>query len=281
MFRISTKITSFLLSIIALGPVLSVNFALAGAWQADAYTKLRLISMQDKRDNKITLGLHILLAPGWKTYWRAPGEAGAPPIFDWSGSENVAEVKVLWPAPKRFSAFGYDSYGYEKEIVWPVQLTPKDADAPMRAVLAVNYLICKNVCIPKTAALSLDAPDILATDEDASLIKYFAKRVPKSGADAPFRFSHVSVSGKPGEQTLTVKAVTTINFIEPDLMVESVTDFGFGRPQITIAEDRHEAILRLPIIDITGKNRSVVGERLKLTMVQGSLSSEQDIAVSR
>ena len=41
--------------------------------------------------------LRITLAPGWKTYWRAPGEAGIPPRFDWTGSDNLSAVTVHWP----------------------------------------------------------------------------------------------------------------------------------------------------------------------------------------
>ena len=57
-------------------------------------------------------GLSLQLAPDWKTYWRAPGEAGIPPLFDWSGSTNVQSVRVHWPSPVVFHLNGMQTIGY-------------------------------------------------------------------------------------------------------------------------------------------------------------------------
>jgi suppressor for copper-sensitivity B len=230
---------------------------------------------------QISLGLHVQLKPGWKTYWRNPGEAGAPPVFDWSGSENLADAEILWPAPKRFSAFGYDSFGYEKEIIWPIKLTAKDSGAPVLAKLKVDYLICKNICIPKTASLAIDASaDNGAGVENRTLIKYFSDLVPKTGPAAPFRISHIALSGAPGKQQLTVKAASTISFDQPDLMVESQSNFGFGRPVLTLSDDRKEVVLSVPVFDLFSKDRNLAGEQLRLTLVQGSLASEKDVVIA-
>src|SRR5690606_3324502 len=61
--------------------------------------RLRLVSgvAGTKGQDAVRIGLHVALAPGWKTYWRSPGEAGIPPSFDWSGSRNLAAATVLWP----------------------------------------------------------------------------------------------------------------------------------------------------------------------------------------
>jgi len=252
-----------------------------GAWQMDSHGQLRLISAQDDITGQISLGLHVQLKPGWKTYWRYPGEAGAPPLFDWSGSENLADAEILWPAPKRFSAFGYDSFGYEKEVIWPIKLTAKDNAVPVLARLKVDYLICKNICIPKTASLVLDATaDDGAGAENRTLIRHFAGLVPKSGAAAPFRFSHIALSGVPGKQLLVVKAVSTLTFDQPDLMIESKSNFGFGRPVLTLSDDRKEVVLSVPVFDLLDKDRGLAGEQLRLTLVQGSLASEQDVAIA-
>ncbi len=54
------------------------------------------------RDGIVQAGLEIVLHPRRKTYWRYPGDSGVPPRFNWSGSTNVADVSVLWPAPHAF-----------------------------------------------------------------------------------------------------------------------------------------------------------------------------------
>ena len=92
-------------------------------------------------------GLHLRLAPGWKTYWRAPGEAGIPPSFDWRGG-GIEAVTVKWPTPKTFHQSGMRSIGYEGEVVLPLLVRLKGAgkDARLRAVIDIG--LCKHVCLP-------------------------------------------------------------------------------------------------------------------------------------
>ncbi len=100
-------------------------------------------------------GLDIVLAPQWKTYWRAPGEAGIPPQFDWSGSQNVATVRVHWPSPQVFTLNGMQSIGYHDAVVLPLEVTPKDPAQPVALHLEMQLGVCKDICIP--AGMTLDA----------------------------------------------------------------------------------------------------------------------------
>ena len=77
-------------------------------------------------------GIAIQLQPGWKTYWRNPGDSGVPPRFDFSKSDNVEAVTVLWPAPKKFDdGAGGTSLGYKKQVVLPLRIVAKNADKPV------------------------------------------------------------------------------------------------------------------------------------------------------
>jgi DsbC/DsbD-like thiol-disulfide interchange protein len=101
-------------------------------------------------------GVEVQMPEGWKTYWRTPGDAGGvPPSFDWSKSENLAEATVLYPAPKRFSDKAGDTVGYKGTVVFPVRLTAKDPAKPIDLRLSLEYGVCKEICIPAEAALSL------------------------------------------------------------------------------------------------------------------------------
>src|SRR5208282_2413725 len=76
----------------------------ASAWDKDTHAAARLIAGSASKTSGATwlrAGVEIQLDPGWKTYWRAPGDSGVPPTLDFSGSENVKSVTVLWPAPQR------------------------------------------------------------------------------------------------------------------------------------------------------------------------------------
>jgi DsbC/DsbD-like thiol-disulfide interchange protein len=103
-------------------------------------------------------GLRLALQPGWKTYWRVPGEAGIPPAFDWSGSENVADLRVRWPRPLAFESFGMTTLGYAHEVVLPLEITPEDPAAPVRLRLDFAYGVCSDICLPEAARLALDLP---------------------------------------------------------------------------------------------------------------------------
>ena len=117
-------------------------------------------------------GVEVQMPEGWKTYWRTPGDAGGvPPSFDWSKSENLAAATVLYPAPKRFSDGAGDTVGYKGTVVFPVRLIAKDPAKPIDLRLSLEYGVCKEICIPAEAALSLavapdkgsEVPDELAT----------------------------------------------------------------------------------------------------------------------
>jgi DsbC/DsbD-like thiol-disulfide interchange protein len=104
-------------------------------------------------------GIEIKLADGWKTYWRMPGDAGGiPPSFDWTGSTNLAAATVLYPAPLRLKDPEGDSVGYKAGVVFPVEVTPKDAAQPIELRLALEYGICREICVPTEAKLALSIP---------------------------------------------------------------------------------------------------------------------------
>ncbi len=95
--------------------------------------------------------LDLRMAPGWKTYWRAPGEAGIPPTFDWSGSQNLANVVFHWPSPEVFDLNGLRSIGYHDRLVLPFEVTATDPAQPVTIRLKMDLGVCKDICLPATA----------------------------------------------------------------------------------------------------------------------------------
>ncbi len=92
--------------------------------------------------------LRLKLKDGWKTYWRAPGDAGIPPQFSWKGSGNIQDVAITWPAPSVIDQNGLRSIGYEDELVLPVEITPKNPSKPVRLRGQMDLGVCKDVCVP-------------------------------------------------------------------------------------------------------------------------------------
>ncbi|MBV8513058.1 MAG: cytochrome C biogenesis protein [Xanthobacteraceae bacterium] len=150
------------------------------AWDGDARSAVRLIAgnTQSVGDAPLRAGIEIRLAPGWKTYWRYPGDSGVPPRFDFAGSTNVERATVEWPTPHRFDDGGGQSIGYSKGVVLPVQVQAKDATKPVTLRLKLEYAICEKLCVPAEASLELP----LAAGAESSTNETLAaaeSRVPK------------------------------------------------------------------------------------------------------
>lgn len=91
--------------------------------------------------------LVISMSPGWKTYWRHPGDSGLVPEFDFSGSENVRSIRFFWPRPEIETLDGITSLIFHDELVLPFEVMPENgADAVLN--LTVQIGLCKNICIP-------------------------------------------------------------------------------------------------------------------------------------
>ena len=125
--------------------------------------------------------LHLRLAPDWKTYWRAPGAAGLPPSFNWSGSRNLHSVALHWPSPAVIVVNGIRSIGYHDQLLLPLEITAVDPALPVELNLQLDLGICKDICIP--AALTLKGTLSGAGERDAMITAALAKG-PLSGAKA-------------------------------------------------------------------------------------------------
>lgn len=102
------------------------------------------------KDGSRMAGLRLTLSPGWKTYWRAPGDAGIPPEFDWSASRNLKAISVNWPTPKVFDQNGMRSVGYEDTLVIPLHIEPQRDEKPVTLKATLEMGVCADVCVPHT-----------------------------------------------------------------------------------------------------------------------------------
>ncbi|RAI28880.1 hypothetical protein CH338_29045, partial [Rhodoplanes elegans] len=160
--------------------------ASASAWDGDNRAAVRLVGGTPGPDPAfLAAGAEIRLAPGWKTYWRYPGDSGVPPRFDFSASTNVRAATVRWPAPKRFEDGGGTAIGYSQRVLFPLAVERIDPAKPATLVLALDYAICERLCVPASGRATLTLP--AGTGEAAAVTAALA-RVPKPaavGADGP------------------------------------------------------------------------------------------------
>jgi DsbC/DsbD-like thiol-disulfide interchange protein len=131
----------------------------ASPWAELHASRVRLVAGRTRTSQGHYLaGLEIVLDEGWKTYWRNPGDGGVPPSFDWSGSANVGAIKVLYPAPMRLPEANGISIGYKQSVLLPIEVAPQDPAKPIVLKLALEFGVCRDICIPATATLDLAIP---------------------------------------------------------------------------------------------------------------------------
>jgi DsbC/DsbD-like thiol-disulfide interchange protein len=136
-------------------------------WVKDGHSAVRLLA--GSRSGAVLLGgIAFQLQPGWHTYWRNPGDSGVPPRFDFSKSENIEAVTVLWPAPTKFAdGAGGTSLGYHKQVVLPLRIVAKNADKPVTLRADINYAVCEKLCIPVEASAELPFASVASTEDSA------------------------------------------------------------------------------------------------------------------
>ena len=138
----------------------------------------------DLPDGRRLAAVRLSLAPGWKPYWRAPGDAGIPPHFDWSRARNLGDVAITWPTPRVYVQNGMRSIGYKGEVVIPMHVTPAKPGKPVRLRATLSMGVCADVCVPHKGKIDtmLDVPDPRPTPAIVAAL-----------ADAPYAASEAGV----------------------------------------------------------------------------------------
>ncbi|MDZ4736569.1 MAG: protein-disulfide reductase DsbD family protein [Rhodospirillaceae bacterium] len=225
----------------------------------------------------IPAGIEFRLEPGWKTYWRSPGDAGYPVSVDWQGSLNLASTELAWPAPHRFTLFGLDTFGYGDTVLLPVELTPATPGEPLALRATVSYLLCEEICIPYEADLALDLPAGEATPApEAQLIDRFQSQVPVPGTAHGIVVETATVESGT-VPSITLVARSELPFVSPDLLVEGTYDWRFPAPTLIRADDNHTVTLRIdaePLLDDAPPLETLP---LVLTLVDGTRGVEVTI----
>ncbi|MEI6985218.1 MAG: protein-disulfide reductase DsbD domain-containing protein [Rhodospirillaceae bacterium] len=251
--------------------------AAAGSWSRADMVAARLVAAVDGAGATITvpLGVEIQLEPGWKTYWRSPGDAGLPPRLDWSGSANLAGVEIAWPAPSRFTLFGLETFGYERELVLPVTARRTDQAQPLEIKAGLDLLVCHDICVPVHFDLSLSLTAGPATPApEAELIARHARRVPGDGAAVGLTVLEVRAAGTSAAPALEVEVTAREPFVSPDLFVESKPPMVFKAPELHFdRSDRH--LTAQLALDQAGKAPPMmIGSLVTVTLVDGNRSIE-------
>lgn len=229
------EVTYLLMALITLIPSIFMPSSANAAdsiWIGDpSMAEMRLISAVDGtgRLENIPLGLEFRMAPGWKIYWRTPGEAGLPPSINLDQNFNKAlSAQVAWPAPKRFNAFGFDNFGYAEHVVLPISLAGHITGTPLQLTADVEALVCADICVPLAGTLDLDIANGVAMPTiHTQMIAEYASAVPRPGSAPNINAQAIWHD----RENLYVRFAALTAPIE-DIFVEGIDGVAFKKPEM-------------------------------------------------
>lgn len=146
-----------------LAALLALPLAAAAQDLPPGLKSARLLPAYPTADGHWMTALRLELQPGWKTYWRSPGDSGVPPGFDWDGAGNIAAATLHWPVPEIIESAGERTLGYHDALILPIEITPAAPGAPLTGRVGVELGLCESICVP--AHLTLDAPALAETPD--------------------------------------------------------------------------------------------------------------------
>lgn len=139
----------------------------AHAGPADGVASVEVLPGWQTASGTHMAALKITLLPGWKTYWRAPGDAGIPPQIDFAASQNVASAQFHWPTPKVMDQSGMRSIGYYDGVTVPIELT-RQTSGPISLTGEIIIGVCEEICVP--VQLSFDAALPVTGERDSTIV---------------------------------------------------------------------------------------------------------------
>jgi len=180
----------------------------------------------------VWVGLRQRIRPGWHTYWRNPGDAGAATQIAWTLPPGWRAGDIEWPAPELIMVGPLANYAYSGEVLLPVAITaPADARPGETAALraAAAWLVCEEVCVPEEAIVTLSLPVVRAPAGPAPDVAAWLRRIPRRSAAAavlsPARNGRLqlAVAGRP----FSLEALSTARFFPQE---SGVVDHAAPQP---------------------------------------------------
>lgn len=253
---------------------IALLWSVAVLWGSAASAGLHRLNLSDVAQFDILRGwqtsdgsqvtaLRIRLADGWKTYWRAPGEGGIPPQFDWARSNNLSHVTFHWPRPRVFYQNGMRSVGFERELILPIELHPVRKGQPITMRADVRIGVCETICIPMDVQI---AAEISGTGAQDARISAAMKDKPVPARSAGLRSATCRIApisdGVRLEATVSMPAVgqneeTVIELPDASIWIAEPMSHREGNTLTTVAD----------MVAPSGKPFSINRSQVRITVI--------------
>lgn len=233
-------------------------------WEGIPEAEVRLIAGATAAGQEM-IALEFVIRPGWKVYWRSPGDAGYPPVADWDGSDGVRPGSISWPLPETFEFWGLRTYGYADRLVLPVALDSRRRDRSTTVRVALSYATCADICVPVDASLSLElSPGDLPRNRHGVAIEAALAATPARMPSALLsaRFSR-TVNEDRGLLLLDLGPPSDVG--SPAVIIEGSRDVVFGEDECHVASTG-QIHCTVPVEGSDRALRALPGSELTVTL---------------
>ncbi len=233
---------------------------------ASDLVEARILTGWRGEDGRHVAALHLDMKDGWKTYWRAPGDAGIPPRFDWRGSRNLSGVAITWPTPRAISQNGVRTIGYANSLTLPLHVMPNQKGKAITLDGTVELGLCKDVCLPLTLRISQELPKDVGK-RDPRIVAALAAR-PFSAREAGV--GRVVCRMTPIDDGLRLRAEVDVASQGAGEIAVIETD----NPQIWVAQAQSarqggRLVIETELYHVDGKSFALNRDGIRITVIGG------------
>lgn len=265
-----------LVAIAALAAGANSAAAAVGAWSDGLKARARLLAA-GVEDGRLAAGIEIVLPPGWKTYWRNPGDAGIPPTLDFAASRNLAQPEIGYPVPHRYDDGFSVTNVYTDRVVLTVDAAVLDETADVDLRVTVDLGVCEEICIPDSVTARLVVPAGEHDPAAASILATVLTHLPGPPEPDVFFVDDVSRAGGTDKRPVFRFAVVAPDAREADVFVEGPDDWYAGVPKFR-SGDGGQAAFDVEF-DRLGAKTPIDGASFRVTVVSGDRAIEQSLGL--
>ncbi|WP_273754751.1 MULTISPECIES: protein-disulfide reductase DsbD domain-containing protein [unclassified Bartonella] len=136
--------------------------------------------------------IEIVLKPGWKTYWRNPGNSGMAPFFNFN---QQVSYEIFYPTPQLFETENDWSLGYKDKVVLSFNLSSSSKNLSGTFTLG----LCHKICLPLTVNFDFLSSALKNKPLPISLLKKAQDSLPHMTQNA------LKISAEKNNNTLLIK----------------------------------------------------------------------------
>ncbi|WP_212111357.1 protein-disulfide reductase DsbD domain-containing protein [Bartonella queenslandensis] len=162
------------------------------SWHESEGGRIRLAITEPSLSGMREGFIEIVLKPGWKTYWRNPGNSGMAPFFNFN---QQVSYEIFYPTPQLFETENDWSLGYKDKVILPFNLFSSRKNLSGAFTLG----LCHKICLPLTVNFDFSPSSLKNKSLPTSLLKDAQDSLPRMTQNA------LKISAEKNNNTLLIK----------------------------------------------------------------------------